>query len=236
LLHLNSNLTDNEINYGVILNEFNTNYKCFNVYSITKNKLIPNYLYTSSEFNLKFNDIVLIENNIYISPIKENIKIDNLYVYSNISTYNPEKNEGFIYNDNTEKDYYFISKFCDFVPKIGDNVKFIPGINYSNKSNKKMPMAFSIFKIEDNYKIATVLKQLLPENNSKDCFEYILIDELTQEILFTRIYKTGTNSINYELEIGKKYSYKDYTTKKNLEQTNINNRNKRVLLIESIIN
>ena len=237
LLHLSPDTYEHEINYGIILNEFKFNFPCYTVYSITKNKLISNYLYTSYGYNLKINDIVLIENNIYISPIKTNEYIENFYIYSNITTYNNEKNEGFIYNDrdDKEKDYYFISKYCDFVPKIGDNVKFIPGINFSLKSNKKMPMAYSIFKIEDIEKIATVLKQLNTENNTKDCFEYILLDDLTQEILFTRIYKTGTNSINYELEIGKKYSYKDYTTKKNLEQTNINNRNKRVLLIESII-
>ena len=237
LLHLSPDTYEHEINYGIILNESKINCPCYIVYSITKNKLISNYLYTSYGYNLKINDFVLIENNIYISPIKTNEYIENFYIYSNITTYNNEKNEGFIYNDkdDKEKDYYFISKYCDFVPKIGDNVKFIPGINFSLKSNKKMPMAYSIFKIEDIEKIATVLKQLNTENNTKDCFEYILLDDLTKEVLFTRIYKTALNFINHELEIGQKYSYKDYSANINNDEINTSNRSKRVLLIDLIL-
>ena len=233
LLHLSNNSNINDINYGVVINETFLKCPCYIVYSITKNKLIPNYMYATIESNVQINDVVLIENNIHISAIRDSENIHNQYIASNISTYNIEKGEGFIINESDDKDYYFISKHSNFIPKIGDYVKFIPGINFSKKTNKMRPMAFSISKIDKHNKIATVLKQLIVESNTKDCFEYLLFDDTTKETLFTRIYTTSLNSINHELEIGQKYSYTDHIGRMNTEQNNIS-RLKRILVLDTV--
>ena len=233
LLNLNYKESDFENNYGVVINEPNELNISYGIYSITNKKIVENHVFSSSIYHLKINDIVLIEKNIYISPLKHNNHIQSFYSNSYVSNFNIEKGEGFIHDNNLEKDYYFITKYCDFAPKTGDMVKFIPGINYSKKYNKNMPMAYGISKIEIEKRIATVTKQLFIDNNNKDCLEYILVDESTNEELFTRIYEN--NEIG-ELKIGKKYLYSDYVIKQSIEVTKSYNRNKRINIIDRLYN
>jgi hypothetical protein len=233
LLHLNNNNNFSDINYGVIINDSFIQSTIFIVYSITKNKVIPNYLYASSGSNLKVNDIVIIENNIHISPTRDIDNIENFFYTSTISSYSIDKSEGFITNLAEDKDYYFITRHSNYLPKIGDYVKFIPGINFSKKANKMLPMAFAIEKIIKPNRIATVIRALSIENNSKDCFEYLLLDEITNKVLFTRIYTTSVNSINHQLEIGEKYIYTEHSGKNSNDQI-IYNRSKRVIVLELI--
>ncbi len=232
LLNLNYKEGNIENNYGVVLNEPNDINIGYSVYSITNKKIVENHVFSSSIYNIKINDIVLIEKNIYITPLKINKYIENFYSSSYVSNFNIEKGEGFIYDNNLEKDYYFMAKYCDFTPKVGDKVKFIPGVNYSKRLNKNMPMAYDISIKEIEKRVAIVIKQLFIDDYNKDCLEYILSDENTNEELFTRIYASYNNNQINELKIGEKYFYADYITKQNIDQPKHQNRNKRITILK----
>lgn len=193
----------NDVNYGVVVSIYEKR-NLYTIYRFIKNKMLNSYIKTIPNEGIKLNDIVLIEENLNISKVKKDLINDSYFLKSEIISISSDHTEGFIAGILGEKDYYFLSQYCDFIPRKGLTVKFIPGVNYSTKRNSSRPMAYCLSVIGNNFKLAKVIKV----NKVKLAQDIFMVDINTGQKLFSRIYPTSKIlNFNGNLLSGDIFSY-----------------------------
>jgi len=139
------------VHYGIIISKYNLT---VGILSLLK-KTIFDFLVSREEIeNLTINQVVVIEENREIGIIsKEDQEIEKIgYVIDEIIRIDYERREGHIRKiekvEQDEKDFYFHFEDCDFSPRLGDVVSFLPAINVF-PSSYGLPKAYRISKIKD---------------------------------------------------------------------------------------
>ena len=201
-----NNLQD--LNLGVVVAAYTEEYK---ILLLEKNEIIVgDFIKSKALEDITINDVIIIEENLNISLINSSLNIDKYFVKSQIVSLNSDISEGFIAGIGEPKDYYFLSQYCNFSPRAGVLVKFIPGINFS-KNNSSRPMAYCIKRIGNKSKIAKVIDVKIDiELNYKHVY---LLDINTQEKLFSRVYSSHKiANLSGQISIGDLFSY--YSTYK----------------------
>jgi len=138
------------VNYGIIISKYNLSVRLL---SLNKKTISEILVLREVIENLTINQIVVIEENREIGFISaEDQKIDKIgYDIDAIIRIDYERREGHIRKtdkvDQNEKDYYFHFNDCDFSPRLGDLVSFLPVINVF-PSSFGLPKAYRISKIK----------------------------------------------------------------------------------------
>ena len=180
------------VRFGVIVSIFRNHVrvhditsKTFKIISCTQNELKQ----------LEINTVVIIENNGRLTPFdhrKWNYNIG--FSESVIIELFRDRREGFIRNDYNnlidDSDFYFHFDSCNFVPKIGDSVRFIPSVN-PFKNYKDLPVAILIERIEEFEKPACEIVEVVREEES-NYIRGFAIDTLSDEELFFSITEAAT--------------------------------------------
>lgn len=135
-----------DINYGIVVRK---TANAIRYYSLRESTFFVFYP-KKDEFDLySLEDIIIIEDNGKINLIvdKNDSSLDKVgYIESEISNINNKKS-GFIKNKRKSKDYYFNIDSCDFSPKIGDIVRFLPAKNFrSNYKGEPIALRVSLLK------------------------------------------------------------------------------------------
>jgi hypothetical protein len=174
-----------QIGYSVILKVIEKpSCTTYVTYHSVKNKIVSFNSYFNND-NVNVNDIVFVEQNNRVIKL-DNALLKNIkYHKSIVLDYDLERQEGFIKNiksveTSPNKDYYFSLIHCNFSPKIGDEVNFLPGLNHYRKYFLK-PAAYCISKSPDNI---AILKTYFLQ---KDYYNLYLADKVTNEEYFCRI-------------------------------------------------
>jgi hypothetical protein len=136
------------VNYGIVLAIYNNRLKIF---SILQKQIIELNICSDEISKFSTEKIVVLEKNNTVNLIDEDKEFLNRigYIESEIIHINEEREEGFIkvISDKYSSDYFFHFRSCNFIPQIGDYVKFIPALNPS-KNYVNEPIALKIYKIE----------------------------------------------------------------------------------------
>jgi hypothetical protein len=193
----------NDLKFGVVVGIYGDG-KSYKICRLEKNRVTNRGLIKGySQDYLKINDLVIIEDNLNISATNIGLIDDNYFLKSEIISTSTDRTEGFIAGIEGEKDYYFLSKYCNFSPHLGVIVKFIPGTNFS-KNNSSRPMAYLISAFGNRYKLARVTKVV----NNSNYTDVSFLDINSEQKLFSRIYDTQKIlDFNGELSIGDIFSY-----------------------------
>lgn len=180
------------VSFGVVVSIFRNlvrvhqiKSKSFRVISCTQNELR----------RLETNTVVIIENNGRLTPFdhrKWNYNIG--FSESVIIELFSDRREGFIRNDFNkspdDSDFYFHFDSCNFAPKIGDTVRFIPSVN-PFKNYKDLPVAILIERIDEFQKPACEIVEIIREEES-NYIRGFAIDTLSDEELFFSITEAAT--------------------------------------------
>lgn len=163
----------------------------YTVYGLQDGQTIHHYSEDENSAFL-FNIAVKEENGLLVF-IEDQINRDKKigYTESQIIRLDPGRKEGHIAlkkrdnnGDNDVKDYYFVYNDCNFRPKLGDYVSFLPAIN-TRLSAKGLPKAYKIEKLKevDTCRIKTVALF-----QSKElCYHGYAEDLTTSEELYFRL-------------------------------------------------
>ncbi|RYY39400.1 MAG: NACHT domain-containing protein [Chitinophagaceae bacterium] len=195
-------LTDNH--YGVVINRVFDSIKRFKVYNINEKKILDApFVENDASIIFDINDLVTIERNGIINRVKKEDVPEHLFIESDIIDLSEDGIEGFIRAGEGNKDFYFNTNACDFTPKLGDLVKFIPGINSSRKYSDK-PAAYCISFVSFQGRHAAVLRF----QRKFEYFDIWLKDLQTDACLFSRVYDSQiVEGYDGQLQVGMIFSY-----------------------------
>lgn len=175
-----------QTNFGILVHIYKNTFK---VYSLSECKFIEVRMLSDEIDNFKLYDIVVIERNGKLNLLDNNCDLNKVgFKESEIVNINNERREGFILNDQ-DNDYYFHFNSCDFLPMLGDKVRFIPAKNPMSKY-QNLPVALLISKLE---RPICIIYDVYKDDNQK----YIrgkAYDVSTNEHLF---FSTNFNALKY---------------------------------------
>ncbi|WP_046755679.1 NACHT domain-containing protein [Kordia jejudonensis] len=129
------------IHYGIVTNITENYIKYF---SLQTQKFYSKLRYKFDQNIYKQEDVIIIEETGFITIINDpaEAKLTKIgYIESTVVALGYQ--EGFIKNNLLSKDYYFNFSSCDFIPQIGDTVRFLPAKNFY-ASNENQPIALKI--------------------------------------------------------------------------------------------
>ncbi|WP_420573503.1 NACHT domain-containing protein [Kordia sp.] len=134
------------VNYGIVVNYVGKFLKYYNFKYANFGSLLMKSMYTNM---YQEEDILIIEKNGKVHLVdNEESNLDKIgYIQSKVVAIG--NLEGFIKNEESTKDYYFNFKSCNFIPKIGDKVRFLPAKNFY-ASNENQPIALRITQVDEN--------------------------------------------------------------------------------------
>lgn len=193
-----------EINYGIIVSVYKNYLK---IYLLREERFIDKHISDQNNHIYQLYDYIIIEQNNTIQKIILKNNFDIGFVESEVISVNYERNEGFIYFKNkksyADSDYYFSISNCNFKPKLGDNVKFLPIKNYS-PNHQNQPVAANISKII--LPICEISELMIDAENK---VIGIAIDlEKNEKLHFAlNIYVMYTLNNNEKINIGDKFEY-----------------------------
>lgn len=173
----------------------------YQLYYLDKHKTGKiNSFYMEDMFEI--NDIVVFEQNHRLNKLKADNVPGYLFKESVVVLVNETNKEGFIHSDkkNKVKDYYFSYASLSFIPKLWDKVRFIPGLNNSEKYTD-YPTAYCVQPIAESFS-KVMLTRIVDKNTY---FNLYLVDLETRDNVFARIYQSELASLhNFEgrLETG----------------------------------
>ncbi len=136
------------INYGIIIY---SNHTFFKIYSFQKESISEYYIKSFEQQEFSIYEIIIFEENGLINKAKNYEKTQKLFFDSEIININSIRKEGFIKFNNKKQmydsDYFFVFQNCNFLPSIGDKVRFLPSKNPST-NHINQPVAINISKTE----------------------------------------------------------------------------------------
>ncbi|GAA4334406.1 NACHT domain-containing protein [Flaviaesturariibacter amylovorans] len=190
--------------FGVVINSGLESTKAFKIYDINERKILDlPFIEEDPSENLLNNDLVVIEKNYIIHRVKKEDVPPSLFIESEIVDLSEDGAVGFIRAGDGCKDYYFSTGFCDFTPKLGDLVKFIPGINSSKKYSDK-PAAYCISFVSFVGRHAAAIRF----HRKFNYFDVWLKDLQTDLRLFSRVYDSQVvEGFDGHLQEGMIFSY-----------------------------
>ncbi|HEY0059253.1 MAG TPA: hypothetical protein VGB56_08955, partial [Flavisolibacter sp.] len=161
------------------------------------------FIKSNPQEQMEQNSVVLVESNRNISIANSEWISEDHYVESEIIYLHKNGREGFIRGLGSGGDFYFMKQFCNFHPRVGAIVRFIPGINFSRRHQAK-PTAYNVSFVSMNKDIAVV--EAVEE--WEDCLNIYLTDVRSGLSLFCRIYpSTRTEFDVKDIQIGARFRY-----------------------------
>ena len=151
--------------------------------------------------------VVIEENGQLISVDQKDLKEDSIWMDSIVSIVKPENNMGFIRRfdyKNLQKDYFFHFDNCNFIPKKGDQVRFIPSFN-SSKQYRNHPTALLITKLEAPRCLIESFEKL----EQREIYKLIAYDVSTREKIALDIPRNKLHKIStfVDIEPGDVFEY-----------------------------
>lgn len=186
----------NNLNYGIIVYLNNSFLK---LYLFNEKKIIEHHLKPFENINFKEHDFIIFEENSSIKKTNCSSKLEILFIESEIININYSRNEGFILYKNKTKvydsDYFFHFQSCNFLPSIGDNVKFLPTSNPST-NHLNQPLAIKISKIE---RPTCKITEYRKDNNYQIYGK--AIDNISNELLFFSFKENLLKILNKSMDL-----------------------------------
>ncbi len=178
-----------DVHYGIIICYYE---RFLKIYSLKHHEFIEMVICQDDLSAYQPERIVVIENDLKVNLLNEEDEdLDRIgYITSEILYVDGNKSEGFILKKDYPhgSDYFFHFDSCDFVPKVGDIVKFLPALN-SSRNYINEPIALRVSKVLLRQCRILHVDYLYASYNCREMpVVGKAIDIVSGELLFFRIY------------------------------------------------